>query len=75
MIARENFQFAILDLLTWVKHSLGLDGICIPYVQDIESLKHQQGEQNDALPKADREDGSGKGRVEMTSLLVPGFIT
>lgn len=73
--ARENFQWVILDLLTCEKRSLDLDKRCIPCVQDIKSLKHQQGEQNDAFPKADREDGSGEGRVEMASLLVPGFIT
>ena len=52
-----------------------MGGIGIPYVQDIESLEHQHDEQDDAFPKADREDGSGEGRMEMTSQLVPGFGT
>lgn len=73
MTARENFQCTILDLLTWEKCSSNLNKICIPCVQDIESLKHQQDKKNDTFPEADREDGSGEGRVEMTSHLAPGL--
>ena len=73
IIAREIFQCTIFDLLTWATCSLDLNKIRIPCVQDIESLKHQQDEQNDAFPETDREDGSGEGGVEMTSRFVPGF--
>ena len=74
-MARENFQCIILDLLTWAKCSLDLEKIYIPCVQDIESLKHQQDEKNDAFPETDREDGSGEGRVEMASQLMTGLRT
>jgi hypothetical protein len=73
MIARESFQCTILDLSTWANFSLDLDKTCIPCVRDIEPLKHQQDEQNDAFPETNREDGSGEGGVEMTSQLVPGL--
>lgn len=43
---------------------------CTPYVQNIEALEHQQGEQDDAFPKAYGEGRPGEGRVEMTSQLV-----
>jgi len=49
--------------------------MCIPHVQDTKPLEHQQGERDDTFPKADREDGSGEGRVEMASHLRPGFST
>lgn len=53
--------------------SINLDGESIPCVQDIETLEHQQGKQNDAFPKADREGSSGEGGVEVAPWLTPGF--
>ena len=75
IIARENFQCTILDLLAWATCSLYLDEMRIPCIQDIEPLEHQQDEQDDAFLETDREDGSGEGGVEMTSRFVPGFRT
>jgi hypothetical protein len=49
------------------------EGKRIPYVQNIKSLEHQQGKQNDTFPKAYREDCSGEGRVQVTSQLMRRF--